>query len=364
MNEILERPRWKRVEYSKTQIITAGKVIKNTAATEEEVKRAMVVIDNWRAAHAYPLHVIYTHLRRMAKENDEKIIVAERLKRLDSIINKLKREKTMSLWTMQDLGGCRFIVPELYDVFAYAKKYKKSRIRHKFIKEYNYITQPKQSGYRSLHYAYKYYSDSLNSPYNNNMLIELQFRTHLQHLWATAVETMGVYTKQALKAGQGDDDIKRFFALTSSLLAMKESTALVPNTPTSWSELMDEIIAVNKRKLILDVLSAIRIAIEARKEAMSGKQGYYLLILNFDTHRLRIVYYKTSQAENANAAYTQIEKNRVEAKIDAVLVSVSSFQTLKKAYPNYFSDIGEFVTIIKNEIAKYKKYSKKGLEEN
>lgn len=50
---------------------------------------------------------------------------------------------------------------------------------------------------------------------------------------------------------------------------------------------------------------------------MSGKQGYYLLILNFDTHRLRIVYYKTSQAENANAAYTQIEKNRVEAKIDA-----------------------------------------------
>lgn len=47
-----------------------------------------------------------------------------------------------------------------------------------------------------------------------------------------------------------------------------------------------------------------------------------------------------------------------------VLVSVSSFQTLKKAYPNYFSDIGEFVTIIKNEIAKYKKYSKKGLEEN
>lgn len=80
--------------------------------------------------------------------------------------------------------------------------------------------------------------------------------------------------------------------------------------------------------------------------------------------KVRIVYYKTSQAENANAAYTQIEKNRVEAKIDAVLVSVSSFQTLKKAYPNYFSDIGEFVTIIKNEIAKYKKYSKKGLEEN
>lgn len=361
MNEVPRQPRWKTVEYSKTQIILAGKAIKKVDATEEETKKAMLVIDNWRAAHAYPLHVIYTHLRRMAKDNDENIVVAERLKRLDSIIKKLKRQKTMNLWTMQDLGGCRFIVPELSDVFTYANKYKKSRIRHKFIKEYNYIAQPKQDGYRSLHHVYKYYSDTPNSPYNNNMLIELQFRTHLQHLWATAVETMGLYTKQALKAGQGDDETKRFFALTSSLLAMKESTALVPNTPTSWPELMDEIVELNKRKHFLDVLSAIRVVIEARNEAMRGKQGYYLLILNFDTHRLRIAYYKLSQAENANAAYTQIEKNRVENKIDAVLVSVSSFQTLKVAYPNYFSDIGEFLQIIGSEIIRYEKYCEKKL---
>ena len=297
----------------------------------------------------------------MAKKSDKKIIVAERLKRLDSIIKKLNREKTMNLWTMQDLGGCRFIVPEPRDVFSFANKYKNSCIRHKFVKEYNYIAQPKESGYRSLHYVYKYHSDSANSPYNRNMLIELQFRTHLQHLWATAVETMGVYTNQLLKAGQGDSDIKRLFALTSSLLAIKESTALVPNTPTSWLELMDEIILLDNRQHFLDVLSAIRIAIEAREKVMSGKQGYYLLILNFDTHRLRITYFKTSQAENANAAYSQIEKNRVESKIDAVLVSVSSFQMLKAAYPNYFSDIGEFVDIIRSEIEKYRKYCEKKL---
>ena len=35
-------------------------------------------------------------------------------------------------------------------------------------------------------------------------------------------------------------------------------------------------------------------------------------------------------------------------KIDAVLVNVSSFNALKSAYPNYFSDIGEFVDIIKS----------------
>jgi len=34
-------------------------------------------------------------------------------------------------------------------------------------------------------------------------------------------------------------------------------------------------------------------------------------------------------------------------KIDAVLVRVTSFKELKKAYPNYFNDIGEFVDKVK-----------------
>lgn len=58
------------------------------------------------------MHVIYIHLRRLASNHTD-VVVAERLKRLDSIINKLKREPSMSLWTMQDLVGCRFIVPTL-----------------------------------------------------------------------------------------------------------------------------------------------------------------------------------------------------------------------------------------------------------
>lgn len=43
--------------------------------------------------------------------------------------------------------------------------------------------------------------------------------------------------------------------------------------------------------------------------------------------------------------YSQIESQRSETKIDAVLVRATSFQTLRAAYPNYFLDIGEFVDI-------------------
>jgi hypothetical protein len=46
--------------------------------------------------------------------------------------------------------------------------------------------------------------------------------------------------------------------------------------------------------------------------------------------------------------YNRIERTRAESKIDAVLVSVSSFGALKIAYPNYFSDIGDFVNKIED----------------
>lgn len=56
----IRQQRWKTVEYTKRQINDAGNVIRNEQASVQELVNAMTVIDNWRAAHAYPLHVIYT----------------------------------------------------------------------------------------------------------------------------------------------------------------------------------------------------------------------------------------------------------------------------------------------------------------
>lgn len=164
-------------------------------------------------------------------------IVAERLKRLDSIINKLKRFSNMSLWTIQDLGGCRVIVNEIDEVYSCADKYENSKKRHILKREYDYINHPKSSGYRSLHRVYLFHSDSKNT-YNRNMCIEIQYRTHLQHLWATAVETMGLARRESIKTGQGNDDIKRFFILISSLFALRENMPVVPGTSDNIEELV------------------------------------------------------------------------------------------------------------------------------
>lgn len=345
--EIIKQPKWKIVEYSKNQIIKAGKTIKKENISDEERKSSIAVIDNWRASHAFPLHIIYMHLRRLAKTNHD-IIVSERLKRLDSILGKLKREPTMSLWTMQDLGGCRFVVPTVEDVYAYAEKFEKSRKRHVLVNKYDYIRNPKPSGYRSVHMVYQYKSDRTET-YNKNMLIEIQFRTHLQHIWATAVETMGLFTKEAIKSGQGSSDVKRFFALISSLFAILENQNIVPNTSADIDDLVDEIKSLDEKNKYLAFLSGIKVAVSVqnhKKSEYSSHNSYYFLKLDYNKRRLSIDQYKASEFEKANDAYNDIEQKKPEANIDAVLVRSNSFDTLRSAYPNYFSDITEFLSIV------------------
>ena len=96
---------WKKCTYPRNQIRKAGKTLaKGTGNIFEETK-AIEVVDSWRAAHAYPLQIIASNLRRKSKDRD--MIVVQRLKRLDSIVAKLKRSPWVSLYDMQDLGGCR-----------------------------------------------------------------------------------------------------------------------------------------------------------------------------------------------------------------------------------------------------------------
>ena len=59
--------------------------------------------------------------------------------------------------------------------------------------------------------------------------------------------------------------------------------------------------------------------------------------------------FKSSNLETATKLYERIEQ---ESDLNVVLVSASSFETLRLAYPNYFADISYFVkklrTVIKN----------------
>lgn len=341
-----QREVWEIPKYSKSEINKAGYIIANPSSTKENRDNALIILNNWRAAHAYPLQVICNNLRL----RNPNAIVVQRLKRLDSITGKIERFPDMSLYRMQDLGGCRVIVDTIDQVYEAVEKYKKSRIRHILKREYDYIQEPKKSGYRSYHMVYQFHSDKKET-YNKNILIEIQFRTKLQHIWATAVEMMGIYTKSQLKASIGNENILRFFVLVSSVFAKMENMIICPNTTDDYNILISEIKQIDRKLNLVSRLSALSVAINHTNanKTMKGK-GYYVLILNYKDKLLKVRGFPPTQIELATKVYNDIEATN-NPDIDVVLVSATSFDSLKAAYPNYFTDISQFVNIMRRILA-------------
>ncbi|MBR2666611.1 MAG: hypothetical protein IKD96_00430 [Oscillospiraceae bacterium] len=330
---------FEEVRYSRTQVKKAGKIYVSENTTQEEKDRALILINNWRAAHSFPLQVIYMHVKRNA---GAQAIVAQRLKRLYSITQKLHRFPNMSLTAMQDIGGCRVIVDSISDVYSMVSSLKKSRMRHKLKEEYDYIRSPKPDGYRSYHIVYSYFSEK--NPKYNGLFIEIQIRTHIQHLWATAVETMDTFTGDPLKTGQGDPENRQFFVLISKLLeAYESSNQSIDDVKRTDS--LQEFLKYEKEHEVLRKLKSIKEAVGYVQSVDNRDQGYYVLRLDREKNQLLINSYTKKQLEQATAEYDLAEKNR-SVDEDIVLVSTASFNMLKKAYPNYFADINEFIELI------------------
>lgn len=53
-----QREIWEIPKYSKSEINKAGAVIADPTSSKEDRDNALIILNNWRAAHAYPLQVI------------------------------------------------------------------------------------------------------------------------------------------------------------------------------------------------------------------------------------------------------------------------------------------------------------------
>ncbi|MEW6714235.1 MAG: RelA/SpoT domain-containing protein [Nitrospirota bacterium] len=349
-------------EVSKNQINKAGQILVKENSSQEEIFLARFLADQWRACHAYPINTFQSTLRDKLRDFPD-TIVAQRLKRMPTIIDKLKRYPAMKLSTMQDIGGVRAVLKSVSDVNILAKNYRENdRFLHELINEHNYIKTPRdEDGYRSIHLVYKYKNQ--RNPSYNGLRIELQIRTKLQHIWATAVETMGTFLGQALKSRQGDQEWLDFFALTSSAFAYQEKSPLIPRFANlSRSETY---IAVADAEANLRALEKMKGFSSAAKEIVRSGKGwfYHLIILDSLEGTVKIQPYDRDSFDQAMFDYTEIEKEAASGKkIEPVLVSAGPIDTLRRAYPNFFLDIGGFVNVVKEILTTAKQFRKKGLK--
>jgi hypothetical protein len=337
---------------SKSQINKAGKVLINRSSKPKEIQRARKLADEWRACHAYSLNTFNVTLRNRIKKFTSEPIVAQRLKRMSTIVDKLNRYPAMQLTTMQDIGGIRAILETIDDVYELAKEYQDpGRFAHELYNEKDYIKSPRdEDGYRSLHLIYRYKNN--RAPQYNGLLVEMQIRTKLQHVWATAVETMGTFLGQALKSRQGDRDWIEFFAITSSAFAHIENSNLVPRfSKLNKSETFIEVMRAEKKIDALSRMQGLSLAADMiSKNLRTGRPGWYyhLIILNSLKKKVRVKPYSRDDFERAVKDYARVESNASQEKIEPVLVSAGKIKDLRRAYPNFFLDIRDFAEKVRN----------------
>ncbi len=322
--------------------------LRNDPERESEWLDAVHVVDQWRRAHSEPLRTFQVNLRRRIRRGG---IVATRLKRLPTIIGKLERLSRLRLSELQDIGGCRVIVGSADQATNLATDLVASGVRHSVLKLDDYITKPRYTGYRGIHLVYSYLSE--RKSHLNGLNIEIQFRSRLQHQWATAVETVGAFTSNDLKSGRGNPDWLRFFALMSTAIARREDKPTVPKTPTDSGELSQELIRLNST--VGDIparLRAFRTIANLPRSRRFGRGSTHVLELDLEEGSIFGYYFAGKAKDEALSYYVEREVlNRNNPNVDVVHVSADSLAALRRAYPNYFANLTEFRSLVQEELA-------------
>ena len=187
---------------SKSSIDKAGEILRDASVSGAvdpfELGKAHDQVAAFRATYVTgqrPLTLVDMGLRSMAKTVlGPGILVSQRLKRLPRIVEKLGRPEhaTMRLSQMEDIGGCRVIVPTLSELRALESHVVGLWSDGLRGVPADYISHPKVDGYRAVHLIVL----------RGDRLIEIQLRTAAQHLWASMVERMEDKHRAQLRGGR------------------------------------------------------------------------------------------------------------------------------------------------------------------
>jgi hypothetical protein len=221
----------------------------------------------------------------------------------------------------------------------------KARSNHKLPNEpdkYDYIKKPKDTGYRGIHDVYEYNVNSDAGKTLAGLYIEIQYRTLVQHAWATAVEVIGFITQSQPKFQRGDTRYERAMALASELLARAHEQQKGPFPSASDREVLDEFLLLDNELHLMQTLRGLNSAkgdvTDKRNSILIFSKEGELEVLNF------------RDATDALRALFELEKKMPDQ--DIVLVRADTSEEVRLAFRNYFTDAREFVRLVDAACAK------------
>ncbi len=341
---------------SKSAVKRAGQAISQKIATDEDFD----LVDKWRAAHGYVINTFQAWLKGHIGKQDYYIEFAQRLKRRNTVIDKLCRTNSngehliTDVSAMHDFAGCRMIfndIQQLEEFRAYIHSSQVMRnvehvLRHEPDK-YDYIAHPKNTGYRGIHDVYRHFPRGSTrreekKPWDG-LLVEVQYRTRAQHAWATAVEISDLLDNERTKFEIDQSDRGRFFAIASEIIARRHENLSNAYPETSTDELLTELQALEAK---IGVLRRLDLLKQFEDEDSLQKHNVLNIYRKEDgSLALDVIPFKTA----APAIQKASELEASEVSINAVYVRSDNPKQLRSAYRNYFNDPIDFVRLIQAE---------------
>jgi hypothetical protein len=186
----------------------------------------LTVLDQWRALHGPPMQATNMFIRGALRSlGIERCQVKQRHKRQPQILSKLGRQH-VRLSQIEDIAGCRVIVPTLAEIRAVEEYVPQSRqSRTQLVSTDNYVATPRRGGYRAVHLH----------TVRDGMRVEIQLRTERQHYWAEAVEDWDQTFVSDLKHERGPEPALLYFKVLSEFFFQQDQGEQVP------SELVEEL---------------------------------------------------------------------------------------------------------------------------
>lgn len=280
-------------------------------------------LHNFRMSYRDSLKHVYNLVNAIAQSIDKKSITTFRIKRIESILSKMKRQPKMDPKRMNDVAGCRCIltkVKSIYDVIQRINEEINSSVQYKGFsvhdKIWDYIKEKREDGYRSVHIVIK-------TP--EKKAIEVQLRTFEQHNWATLVETTDLIYETKLKEFHEPQDLYIFHQLLSI------------ENPTS--EEKHKIVEIDKQRnyvaKLLDVYVRNNQNIYVNFDRKSIGNGDYYLLSADSSGQPAIRKFQTFE-EAENSYFVEFIDYHQSKNIVLAYIGDAKFERVMVAYNNYF----------------------------
>jgi len=341
---------------NKSAVRRAGQAISNGTASNDDYQ----LVEQWRASHGYVINTFQAWLKGHINKQGFYIEFAQRLKRRNTVIDKLQRKNgdgkplISDVAGMHDFAGCRLIFDDIAQLVNFRRYMHSSAVmknvehtlRHN-PEKYDYIEHPKFTGYRGIHDVYKHYPRGSvrkqeKKPWDG-LLVEIQYRTRAQHAWATAVEISDLLDGERTKFELDQSDRGKFFSLASEIIARKHEGYRRAFDELETADLQDELRALEGH---LGILRRLELLKQFEDEENLQKHNVLNIFRTEDGgFALEVIPFKAA----APAIEKASELEASSSSINAVYVRSDNPKQLRSAYRNYFYDPIDFVKIIQEE---------------